>query len=37
VLDLALALQEAGYAVQLGCFCRRALTPRNLLLLADRG
>lgn len=37
VLDLAVALQDAGYAVRLGRFCERPLTPRNLLLLADRG
>lgn len=36
VLDLALALDEAGFAVRLGRFCSRELTPRNLLLLADR-
>lgn len=36
VLDLAVALQDAGYTVRLGRFCARELTPRNLLLLADR-
>lgn len=36
VLDLALALQQAGYAVRVGRYCERALTPRNLMLLADR-
>ncbi|MCU0754623.1 MAG: SAM-dependent methyltransferase [Xanthomonadales bacterium] len=36
VLDLAVALTEAGYAVRLGPFCARTLSPRNLLLLADR-
>lgn len=37
VLDRALYLQERGYRVQLGRFCEDALTPRNLLLLAQRG
>ncbi|OWL86681.1 class I SAM-dependent methyltransferase [Halopseudomonas aestusnigri] len=36
VLERALYLQEAGYRVQLGEFCEPALTPRNLLLLAQR-
>ncbi|WP_265531592.1 methyltransferase [Pseudomonas saponiphila] len=36
VLDRALFLQEQGYAVRLGTFCEAALTPRNLLLLAER-
>lgn len=36
LLDRALFLQEQGYAVQLGSFCDYALTPRNLLLLAER-
>lgn len=36
VLDLAVALTDAGYAVRLGRFCARSLSPRNLLLLADR-
>lgn len=35
-LDRALFLQEHGYAVELGCFCPRALTPRNLLIRASR-
>ncbi|MCO7631869.1 SAM-dependent methyltransferase [Pseudomonas guariconensis] len=37
VLDRALFLQEQGYAVRLGVFCDYRLTPRNLLLLAERG
>ncbi|MEE4300837.1 MAG: methyltransferase [Pseudomonadales bacterium] len=36
VLDRALALAEAGYAVGVGEFCERALTPRNLLIIAER-
>ncbi|MDC0662993.1 methyltransferase [Marinobacter sp. SS21] len=36
VLDYALYLQEQGFAVRLGTFCERALTPRNLLLDAHR-
>ncbi|MEH6563800.1 MAG: methyltransferase [Halopseudomonas sp.] len=36
LLDRALYLQEAGYQVQLGEFCSRSLTPRNLLLLAEK-
>lgn len=36
VLDLALGLHERGFDVQVGRFCERALTPRNLLVLADR-
>lgn len=36
VLDLALGLEERGFAVQVGRFCERSLTPRNLLVLADR-
>lgn len=36
VLDLALGLQERGFDVEAGCFCERALTPRNLLVLARR-
>lgn len=34
VLDLAVYLEQAGYAVRLGTFCDRALTPRNLLVSA---
>ncbi|MCW2290452.1 hypothetical protein M2262_000502 [Pseudomonas sp. BIGb0408] len=36
VLDRALYLQEQGYSVRLGQFCPAHLTPRNLLLLAER-
>ncbi|SDI75872.1 Methyltransferase domain-containing protein [Pseudomonas flavescens] len=36
VLDRALYLQEQGYRVRLGQFCPAHLTPRNLLLLAER-
>lgn len=36
LLDRALYLHERGYAVQLGTFCSRELTPRNLMLLAER-
>ena len=36
VLDRALFLEEHGYAVRLGTFCDYPLTPRNLLLLAER-
>ncbi|MGG5290565.1 methyltransferase [Pseudomonas shirazensis] len=36
VLDRALYMQEQGYNVRLGLFCDYALTPRNLLLLAER-
>lgn len=35
-LDRALYLEEQGYRVQLGSFCSHALSPRNLLLLAER-
>lgn len=35
--DMAVFLEEAGYAVQLACFCPRPLTPRNLLLSARLG
>ncbi|MFP6831406.1 MAG: methyltransferase [Pseudomonas sp.] len=35
-LDRALFLEEQGYAVRLGTFCHTPLTPRNLLLLAER-
>ncbi len=34
VLDRAVFLREAGYAVEVGTFCARALTPRNLLIRA---
>lgn len=36
VLDRALFLEEQGYRVSLGSFCDYSLTPRNLLLLAER-
>lgn len=34
VRDLALALEERGFAVQLATFCPRSVSPRNLLLRA---
>jgi len=34
--DLAVYLEERGYAVELGTFCARELTPRNLLISARR-
>lgn len=36
VLDRALFLQERGYNVEVGSFCETALTPRNLMVLAER-
>src|SRR5471032_3186648 len=36
VLDRALFLEEQSYAVRLGLFCESPLTPRNLMLLAER-
>ncbi|MHB9798232.1 methyltransferase [Pseudomonas sp. MT3] len=36
LLDRALFLQERGYEVTLGSFCSPNMTPRNLLLLAER-
>ena len=36
VLDIALGLEERGFGVQVGRFCPRTLTPRNLLVLAER-
>ncbi|WP_163559962.1 methyltransferase [Halomonas sp. NO4] len=33
-LDRLLRLEEAGFSVELGTFCARELTPRNLLLRA---
>ncbi|MCK0511643.1 methyltransferase [Aromatoleum buckelii] len=36
VMDLALGFEEAGFDVEVGTFCPRALTPRNLLVLARR-
>lgn len=32
LLDYVLFLQEAGYQVQLSCFCEPGLSPRNLLI-----
>ncbi|QFI54849.1 methyltransferase [Aeromonas simiae] len=37
VLDRALRLEEAGYVVEVGEFCARPLTPRNILIRAVRG
>ncbi|MBC3257371.1 methyltransferase [Pseudomonas paralactis] len=36
VLDRALFLTEQGYNVEVGSFCEPALTPRNLMVLAQR-
>jgi len=36
VLDRQRRLEEAGFRVELGTFCDRELTPRNLLLRASR-
>ena len=36
-LDLAVYLENQGYAVELGSFCERHLTPRNLLISAQLG
>ncbi|MFC5717134.1 methyltransferase [Pseudomonas sp. GCM10022188] len=36
LLDRALYLEEQGYRVKLGAFCEYHLTPRNILLLAER-
>lgn len=36
LLDRALFLDERGYRVRLGTFCASRLTPRNLLILAER-
>ncbi|MBD7975782.1 methyltransferase [Serpens gallinarum] len=36
VLDRALFLEEQGFQVRLGHFCPSELTPRNLLLIAER-
>ena len=35
VLDRALGLEEAGYRVTLGAFCKKPLTPRNILIHAE--
>ncbi|MFV0575148.1 MAG: methyltransferase [Vibrio sp.] len=34
VCDKALRLEEAGYKVQLGTFCQRDITPRNIIIQA---
>jgi hypothetical protein len=36
LLDRALVLAEHGYTVRLGTFCSPDLTPRNLMLIAER-
>lgn len=36
LLDRALYLEEQGYQVRLGSFCPTQLTPRNILILAER-
>lgn len=36
LLDRALFLDEQGYRVRLGAFCPASLTPRNLLIVAER-
>ena len=36
VLDRALYVQEHGYRVRVGTFCDSQLTPRNLLIIAER-
>lgn len=36
LLDRALFLDEQGYRVHLGAFCPASLTPRNLLIVAER-
>jgi hypothetical protein len=35
-LDLVLGFETRGFTARLGTFCERALTPRNLLILASR-
>ena len=35
-LDRALFLQEQGYQVEIGTFCSRSATPRNILIVAAR-
>ena len=35
-LDRALFLQEQGYQVEIGIFCPRSATPRNILIVAVR-
>ncbi|MEW5973477.1 MAG: methyltransferase [Pseudomonadota bacterium] len=34
VLDMALGLEEAGFEVEVGEFCERTITPRNLMIRA---
>lgn len=36
VLDKALFLEEQGYSVEVGQFCERDLSPRNLMIQAQR-
>ncbi|MCU1777950.1 SAM-dependent methyltransferase [Pseudomonas sp. 14P_5.3_Bac1] len=36
VLDRALFLLEQGYKVEIGSFCEATLTPRNLMVVAER-
>ncbi|WP_263261722.1 SAM-dependent methyltransferase [Pseudomonas sp. RIT-PI-S] len=36
VLDRALWLHEQGYQVRVGTFCEAAVTPRNLMIIAER-
>lgn len=36
LLDRALFMEEAGYRAELGLFCPSELTPRNLLLIAEK-
>lgn len=36
VLDMAAYLEKNGYAAEIGTFCERRLTPRNLLISARR-
>jgi hypothetical protein len=36
ILDKAIYLQEQGYDVRIGTFCFSHLTPRNLMILAER-
>jgi hypothetical protein len=36
ILDRALYLQQRGYDVRVGTFCESTMTPRNLLILAER-
>lgn len=35
VMDLARGFEEAGFRVEVGTFCERSLTPRNLMVLAE--